>query len=114
MKRIFSIIGILTLIVSASSCYKNPKHGIARIIVIDGNTKLRVPNAIVKLHQKDVNETLMTDAYGLAIYSTEGSVLEEVPVEQVLNCDASKAGKLGSGIVKVKPNQTITEVISIY
>lgn len=114
MKNSISILGLLTMVLLATSCYKKPKHGIARIIVIDGNTKLRVPNAAIKLHQKDVVENLYTDYNGLAEYTTEGSSLEEVPVEQVLNCDASKAGKLGSGIVKVKPNQTITEVISIY
>lgn len=114
MKRIYSILGICSLVVLASSCYKKPAHGVARIIVIDGITKLRVPNATIKLHQKDVLETLVTDGAGLAEYTTATSVLEEVPVEQVLNCDATKGTKLGSGIVKVKPNETITEVISIY
>ncbi len=114
MKRSLTLLSIFGMLLLVSSCYKQPKHGVARIIVIDGITKLRVPNATVKLHQKDVNEIRVADFQGLVEYTTEGSTMEEVPVEQVLNCDASKAGKMGSGIVKVKPNQIITEVISIY
>lgn len=118
MKSSLKLLALTVFVVFAAtstSCYKKPRHGIARIIVIDGITKLRVPNATVHLHQKDVDETLTTDYNGLALYDqADYTTLEEVPVDQVLNCDVSKGSKIGSGIVKIKPGETITEVIPIY
>lgn len=90
---------------SLQSCYKQPGTGDARIIVIDEN-QLRVPYATVRLYQGDINEVSSTDY--------DGVVLFENQLEVILNVEAKKGAKIGSGIARIKPDQTITEVVTIY
>jgi len=90
---------------SLQSCYKIPKEGSARIIVID-ESQLRVPYATVRLHEGNIDMLNNTDF--------EGTVLFENLLEVILKVEARKGPKLGNGIARIKPNQTITEVITIY
>jgi len=105
MKKIFHILFLVTLSVSWSSCYKEPKPGIGRVIVID-DKKFRVPNAQVKLSNGNINETLMTDVNGECKYENK--------LEVILNVNVKRGTKIGSGILRVKPGQTNTSVITIY
>lgn len=101
------ILSFLTFI-SASllqSCYKEPGPGTARIIVIDEN-KLRVPYASVRLVNGNVNMTGTTDHDGVALFQNK--------LEVILNVEAKKGNKIGTGIARIRPGETITEVITIY
>lgn len=101
----FLFIMVLGGAFSLQSCYKEPKKGNARIIVIDEH-QLRVPYANVRLYGGDVNLMGNTDYDGSAMFSNL--------LEVVLTVEAKKAAKQGSGIARIKPDQTITEVITIY
>lgn len=94
-----------TSVISLSSCYKEPKEGNARIIVIDEN-QLRVPYATVRLYQGDINYVNNSDFDGIAMF--------ENLLEVILTVEAKKGAKQGNGIARIKPDQTITEVVTIY
>lgn len=87
------------------SCYKEPGVGKARILVIDQN-QLRVPYATVTLKQFDVLMTGTTDYMGVAEFTNK--------LEVILNVEAKKGTKIGTGIARIRPGETITEVITIY
>lgn len=87
------------------SCYKEPKPGVGRVIVINQN-KNRVPNATVKLSNGNINETRMTDVNGVCTYENK--------LEVILNVEARRGTQVGTGILRVKPGQTNTSVITIY
>lgn len=87
------------------SCYKAPGEGTARILVIDEN-QLRVPYASVTLSQGSINMAGTTDFEGKAEFTNE--------LEVILSVEAKKGDKQGEGIARIKPGQTITEVITIF
>lgn len=87
------------------SCYKEPGEGTARVLVIDEN-QLRVPYASVTLSQGSILMTGITDYNGVAEFKNK--------LEVILNVEAQKGAKEGEGIARIKPGQTITEVITIY
>lgn len=97
---------LLTVMVvpSLQSCYKAPGEGKARILVIDEN-QLRVPYANVTLSQGSIQKVGTTDFKGLAEFENE--------LEVILSVEAKKGSKVGHGIARIKPGQTITEVITI-
>jgi hypothetical protein len=108
MRRLsFLLLILLTLAVAPSmqSCYKEPGPGTARIIVIDEN-KLRVPYATVRLVNGNVNLVGSTDFEGIAEFNNK--------LEVILNVEAKKQDKIGTGIARIRPGETITEVITIY
>jgi hypothetical protein len=108
MRRLsFLFLTILTLAAAPSmqSCYKEPGPGTARIIVIDEN-KLRVPYATVRLVNGNVNLVGSTDFEGIANFENK--------LEVILNVEAKKQDKIGTGIARIRPGETITEVITIY
>lgn len=90
---------------SLQSCYKEPKEGNARIIIIDEN-QLRVPYATVRLYQGDINYVNNSDYDGVAMFDNL--------LEVILTVEAKKGAKIGSGIARIKPDETITEVVTIY
>lgn len=90
---------------SLQSCYKVPKEGSARIIVIDEN-QLRVPFATVRLFRADVSFAGTTDHNGIVLF--------ENLLEVILTVEAKRANKVGTGVARIKPDQTITEVVTIY
>lgn len=106
-KPAFFILFLITVIATPSlqSCYKEPGEGTARIIVIDEN-QLRVPYASVRLVQGDVNMIDNTDYNGIAEFENK--------LEVILNVEAKKGSKIGTGIARIRPGETITEVITIY
>lgn len=106
-KTAFYLLFILTVTVTPllHSCYKEPKPGTARIIVIDEN-QLRVPYATVKLVNGNVNMVGNTDYTGIATFENK--------LEVILNVEAKKGDKIGTGICRIRPGETITEVITIY
>lgn len=100
---IISLIALMSI--TLHSCYKEPRPGIGRVIVINQN-KNRVPNATVKLSNGNINETLMTDVNGTCTYENK--------LEVILNVEARRGTQVGTGILRVKPGQTNTSVITIY
>lgn len=95
----------LTLTPLLQSCYKEPGEGVARVLVIDEN-KLRVPYANVTLSEGSINMAGTTDFNGVAEFSNK--------LEVILSVEAKKGGKSGTGIARIKPGQTITEVVNIH
>lgn len=87
------------------ACYKAPGEGTARILVIDEN-QLRVPYASVTLSQGSINMAGTTDFEGKAEFTNE--------LEVILSVEAKKGDKQGEGIARIKPGETITEVITIF
>lgn len=73
--------------------------------MIDEN-RYRVPNASVRLSNGNINETLMTDVNGTCVYENK--------LEVILNVEAKRGTKVGSGILRVKPGFTNTTVVTIY
>lgn len=104
-KNIFFFISLIGLLLFFPSCYKEPKPGVGRVIVINAS-KNRVPNATVKLSNGNINETMMTDVNGVCTYENK--------LEVILNVEARRGTQMGSGILRVKPGQTNTSVITIY
>jgi hypothetical protein len=103
----FFMLSFLTLVSAPlmQSCYKEPGPGTARIIVIDEN-KLRVPYASVRMVNGNVNLVGTTDFDGIALFENK--------LEVILNVEAKKGNKIGTGIARIRPGETITEVITIY
>lgn len=104
-KRLLPFIFLFSSFLSFWGCYKEPRPGIGRVIVIDEN-KYRVPNASVRLSNGNINESLMTDVNGICVYENK--------LEVILNVEAKRGTKVGSGILRVKPGFTNTTVITIY
>lgn len=106
-KYAYSLLFLLTIISvpMMQSCYKKPGPGTARIIVIDEN-QLRVPFANVRLNNGNVDFVDVTDVNGIANFENE--------LEVILNVEAKKGPKVGVGIARIRPGETITEVITIY
>jgi hypothetical protein len=106
IQRIIFILIVATL-PFMQSCYKEPGPGKVKIIILDAN-KFRVVNATVKISQTGsfINESLVTDY--------KGEVEWENPLEVIMNVDVKKGALLGSGIIRVKPGESRTTVITIY
>lgn len=75
-------------------------------MIVINSSKNRVPNATVKLSNGNINEVLMTDVNGVCAYENK--------LEVILNIEARRGTQVGTGILRVKPGQTNTSVVTIY
>lgn len=118
MKKYFYLFFLAVGIVSFSSCYSDPDPGVGNVIVLDAND-FRVPAAYVKLSQPGqsgagiiINEGF-TGPDGMYSY-TFVFPDNDLALEAILNIYAESNGKVGSGLIRIKPGETATETVHIF
>lgn len=118
MKKIIYIFLVSIAIVSFGSCYTNPDPGTGVIIVLDAND-FRVPAAYVRLSQPGqtgagiiINEGFTGNDGEYAYSHTDPE--NGMALEVILNIYAEKDGKVGQGIIRIKPEETSTETVHIF
>lgn len=118
MKKFAAAFVLFAVVLGMSSCYTDPAPGTGVVIVLDAND-FRVPAAYVKLSQPGqsgngiiINEGY-TDNNGEYAY-THTDPETGLALEVILNIYASKDGKVGQGIIRIKPEETSFEEVRIF
>ena len=113
MKKYILFLVVAVGLGASYSCYSPPGFGTGKIIVVD-EFDFRVPSATVKLSQPGQLGTGFIINEGLTNMSGEYSYTHEPALEVILNISATSGSAVGSGIIRIKPDETATETVKIY
>lgn len=114
MKKIVLFGFILsTISISLTSCYQDPEPGVAVVVVLDAN-EFKVPSATVTLSQPGQNGNGIILVTGFTDISGKFAYTHEPALEVILNIAVAKDNKSGQGVIRVKPDETTTEEVTIY
>lgn len=106
-KLLFAFVIILGI--SFTSCYKEPENGIAKIRV-NNSSVYGQPSANVTLTGppgSNINVSGLTDMNGDWVYEHEPAL------EVILTISASYGASTGSGIIRIKPNETSSKIVTL-
>lgn len=113
MKKYIHLLIIAIGVGGTYSCYSPPGFGTGKIIVVDVND-FKVPFASVKLSQPGQLGTGYIINEGMTNTSGEYSYTHEPALEVILDVSATYGTAVGSGIIRIKPDETSTETVKIY
>jgi hypothetical protein len=109
MKKILLLLAI-TAGLSLSSCYQEPKNGIAKITVVDAN-HFRVPSADVHLFGPPtsyIDVHGFTDMHGEYVYEHDPALIVQ------LNAVATFGSTSGQTLIRIEPDKTEEKTIVLY
>jgi hypothetical protein len=118
MKRVFLLFALCTAVITMNSCYSDPAPGVGTIVVLDPQD-FRVPAAYVRLSQpgQSGNGIILNEGYtGInGEYSYEHTdPTTGLALEVILDIYASSNGRVGQGIIRIKPGETTVEEVTIF
>lgn len=100
---------VIILGIAFTSCYKEPENGIAKIRV-NNSSLFPQQSATVTLTGPPgsyINVSGLTDSYGYWVYEHDPAL------EVILNISASYGASTGSGIIRIKPNETSSTIVTL-
>lgn len=113
MKKYILFLVIAFGLGASYSCYSPPGFGTGKIIVVD-EFDFRVPSATVMLSQPGQLGTGYIINEGLTNMSGEYSYTHEPALEVILDISVTEGIRSGEGIIRIKPDETSTEIVTIY